>query len=51
MNRRKLLGYAVLLLLAGALAVWLRGCIRIDSCLDRGGAWNYEVGSCVGAMH
>lgn len=34
------------ILLAGTLVLGLRREVRIDLCLDRGGAWNYEMGDC-----
>jgi hypothetical protein len=49
MNMRTVLRYVLLLLLAAALASWMRGCVRIDTCLDRGGAWNDKLGVCDGA--
>ncbi|MBP6012946.1 MAG: hypothetical protein KBA31_12025 [Alphaproteobacteria bacterium] len=42
--RYVLLGAAVLLFLGVFLLAWRQ--LSIDSCLDRGGAWNYELGNC-----
>ena len=25
---------------------WLKGFLKIDSCLDRGGRWNYDTATC-----
>jgi hypothetical protein len=30
-------------------SIWLVGELRIDSCLDRGGQWDYEQRKCDGA--
>jgi hypothetical protein len=41
----------VLAVLVAALVTggsWLRRAIAVDSCLDRGGAWNGEAGTCAG---
>jgi hypothetical protein len=32
-----------------AVVMWASDFLKIDSCLDRGGAWNYERGTCEGA--
>ena len=32
------------------LAVWVWHQARIDSCLDRGGRWDYEHSTCEGAI-
>jgi hypothetical protein len=29
--------------------IWFRHQLKIDSCFDWGGAWNYEAEVCVGA--
>ncbi len=44
-SRRVLL---VVVLAACALwtVLWLRDFIRVDVCLDNGGRWNYERGTC-----
>lgn len=50
MKRPFLIG--VLLLLAAVLiaaGIWIKREASIDSCLDRGGRWNYEVAACEGA--
>ncbi len=36
----------VLFVLVLAFGLWGRACVRIDSCLDRGGAWDYKMDSC-----
>jgi hypothetical protein len=40
---------AVALALLGALALWLRHEILVDSCLDRGGRWDHGRRACDGA--
>ena len=30
----------------GLFLCWIRHHVRIDRCLDRGGAWNYDEGAC-----
>jgi hypothetical protein len=40
-----LLVLAVILITAG---LWTGRQLSIDSCLDRGGRWNYEVAACDG---
>jgi len=37
---------AAVLIAAG---VWIKRELSIDSCLDRGGRWNYEAAVCEGA--
>jgi hypothetical protein len=40
---------AVALVIAGlaiAFAVWAKGCLDVDRCLDGGGRWNYEHKEC-----
>jgi hypothetical protein len=37
----------VLALLAVGITLWYRQCVVIDSCLDLGGAWDYEQDRCV----
>lgn len=36
----------ILLLVLVLLGVWLKGELKIDSCLDLGGLWNYEKREC-----
>jgi len=50
MNKRRVLKYIVWIVLVIACGFWIRGCVRIDTCLDRGGAWDYENGVCDGAL-
>jgi hypothetical protein len=50
MRKRKILVCLVLLLASLAFVLWLLNWMRIDTCLDRGGAWNYEAKSCEGAV-
>ena len=46
MNLKKWI-IAVILALGVILSVaWIRGQIKIDSCLDNGGRWNYEQKVC-----
>jgi hypothetical protein len=50
MKRLFFVGFLVLLaavLIAAGL--WGKRELSIDSCLDRGGRWNYEVAACEGA--
>jgi hypothetical protein len=28
--------------------IWLKRFLAVDSCLDRGGRWNYELSTCEG---
>jgi hypothetical protein len=44
-------GILLFLLVAGLVlfGIWFRHVMKIDSCLDRGGAWNYEAALCEGA--
>lgn len=29
-----------------SIGLWIFGYLKIDSCLDSGGRWDYELGSC-----
>ena len=51
MSKRKILKYLVWFLVAVVFAFWVRSCVRVDTCLDRGGAWDYEEEMCVGASN
>ena len=43
----KKIGLSVLVLVSLIFAAaWIRNQLAIDSCLDRGGAWNYEQSQC-----
>jgi len=37
---------ALSLILVIIFGYWLKEFLEIDSCLDRGGRWNYETGTC-----
>ena len=50
MKRPFLVGFLVLLaVVLIAAGMWAKRELSIDSCLDRGGRWNYEVAACEGA--
>lgn len=50
MKRPFLVGFLVLLAAALiAAGMWVQRELSIDSCLDRGGRWNYEADVCEGA--
>jgi len=46
-NTRLTAAMLVTILLVIALAVWLRQCMAVDTCLDSGGAWDRARGLCV----
>jgi len=47
MNKKYIfLGITVVIFIAG---FWLRGQIQIDTCLDKGGKWDYEKKECISA--
>lgn len=50
MSRRKKMVLTICLLLAviAGTGVWLARELRIDSCLDGGGRWDYAGGKCEG---
>lgn len=50
MNLKKLLLVAIALALGVLLALWLKAEVKIDSCLDLGGRWNYDAGKCEMSM-
>lgn len=50
MNLKKLLLAAIALVLVVLLMLWLRTEVKIDSCLDLGGRWNYDAGKCEMSM-
>ena len=41
--------YICILIAVVLIGYWLKGQLKIDSCLDLGGKWNYENSSCEGA--
>ena len=41
--------FAMALALAFAAGMWFYKQLQIDKCLDRGGAWQYELSACQGA--
>lgn len=43
--RRTVTGLIVVVLMAG-FALWAKGCLDVDRCLDKGGRWNYELDEC-----
>lgn len=45
MNKQKKL-MTFLIIIAFGLAIFIYRFFQIDSCLDRGGAWNHEKGFC-----
>lgn len=50
MKRPFFVGFLVLLAAALiAAGLWFQRELSIDSCLDRGGRWNYEADVCEGA--
>lgn len=49
MRQPRLLVCFLLCVLGIAIGAWLRDWVRIDVCLDRGGAWNDEQGICIGS--
>ena len=53
MTKRKLWSALLLGLIVGAPLIYLASCVRdemqFDSCLDRGGSWNYSAKKCDGA--
>lgn len=46
-DMRKLLILLAFLLVLGTLAYLVRGWLAVDSCLDRGGSWDYEHRVCL----
>ena len=50
MTMKKSVVFKVAVTLAvAAVSLWLWQELRVDSCLDRGRRWNYEISSCEGA--
>ena len=50
MKRPFFVGFLVLLVVVLiAAGMWATRELSIDSCLDRGGRWNYEIAACEGA--
>ena len=45
-TKKKIAGAAVVLTIFVIVAFYLRTQMRIDSCLDNGGRWNYEKSEC-----
>lgn len=43
----KTFGVAILVVLAVVLFDWIYGQVSIDSCLDRGGSWDYDWEICL----
>jgi len=47
MNKRtRFVLCALSLVLLVIFGYWLKGFLKIDSCLDSGGRWNYDTGTC-----
>jgi hypothetical protein len=46
MKNKKIVITGVVLLIVIAGAVYLKGFLDVDRCLDSGGRWNYEAKSC-----
>ena len=46
MSKTRKFFVAVAILLLIAFTYWCKGFLEIDKCLDSGGRWNYEVGTC-----
>lgn len=52
MRNRRFAGRLVLSIVVLIVAIiWAKQEISIDSCLDRGGRWNYEVDVCEGSLN
>jgi hypothetical protein len=51
MRKSSRLWLVVVLVVAvvAVVGVWFAREMKIDSCLDRGGRWNYSLGQCEGA--
>ena len=45
-TKRKIMAFGLIVIFVIGGWFWLRKEIRIDSCLDLGGRWNYETKSC-----
>jgi hypothetical protein len=43
---KKIYIFSVLLILVFLFSMWLKGQLKIDSCLDLGGRWDYEKKEC-----
>jgi len=50
-KRTRLVLSALILTLVVIFGYLLKGFLEIDSCLDRGGRWNYETGTCEYGEH
>jgi hypothetical protein len=48
-NKRAIFVFGIVVLALSALSIWLLRELRIDTCLDRGGQWDYEQRKCDGA--
>ena len=46
MHNKRLLKWIIGLTVVGLISWWLYRELRIDSCLDQGGRWNYENSKC-----
>jgi hypothetical protein len=44
-HKKKLIALAATVVLI-AIAIYVRKELRIDSCLDNGGRWNYQTSAC-----
>lgn len=45
-TNRKLLLVLIVLLVVVPVAIWIRGFLAVDSCLDSGGRWSEELKTC-----
>ena len=46
MKAKKNILFALSVIALIVLGLWFKSCIAIDSCLDSGGRWNYELKNC-----
>jgi len=44
MKKKIIVGLIIVFMLAAS--IWVRNFLAVDSCLDEGGRWNYELGEC-----
>jgi hypothetical protein len=46
MKRKKWIAIVLFVAALAVLGIWGRKQLRIDSCLDQGGRWNYDQATC-----
>jgi hypothetical protein len=46
MRKKKFILLIIIILLCIPVYLWIKRQLEIDSCLDKGGRWNYESGKC-----